>query len=374
MSKKVAIIGASYLQLPLVEKAKEMGIETHCFAWKDDAVCENIADYFYPISVTDKESILEICKKVQIDAITSIASDIAVPTICYVAEHMELISNSYAVAQNATDKYLMRKCFKANGVSSPLFYSNGDPILSIVSFPLIVKPTDRSGSRGVTMVNNRTELLMAIKRAEEESFSKQYIVEEYIEGIEVSVETISWEGEHYILTITDKVTTGAPYFVEIEHHQPSQLDEIIQQKIRQETIKALGALNIEYGAGHVELKIDNEGNVFLIEIGARMGGDFIGSHLVPLSTGYDYLKAIINISLGQFDQPVINKMQYSGIFFICKETEKLLSAIDSKKHSKNIVKKEILDGSLKEVFSSADRSGYYIYQSETSPINVVYEN
>ncbi len=88
--KKLAILGASYLQKPLIEKAKEMGIETHCFAWDNDlAVCKNISDFFYPISVLEKEQLLVKCKEIGIDGITTIATDICVPTIAFIAEKLE---------------------------------------------------------------------------------------------------------------------------------------------------------------------------------------------------------------------------------------------------------------------------------------------
>ena len=94
--RKIAIIGASYLQLPLVKRAKEMGLYTICFAWAEGAVCKDVADKFYPISIVEKEQILDVCRQEQIDGICTIASDTAAPTVAYVAEQMGLIGNSYA--------------------------------------------------------------------------------------------------------------------------------------------------------------------------------------------------------------------------------------------------------------------------------------
>lgn len=363
--KKLAIIGASYLQLPLVQKAKEMGIETHCFAWEDGAVCEDVADYFYPISILDKEKILEICQQVQVNGITTIASDAAVPTVCFIAREMGLIGNAYEDASMVTDKYKMRRRFAEFSVSSPRFViANENYSIENFRFPLIVKPTDRSGSRGVMKIEDPAELHEAVKRAQKESFTQQAIVEEYVSGSEVSVENISWQGTHYILAITDKVTTEEPYFVELEHHQPSQLNAEIQKKIKVETLKALTALNINYGASHAEFKITDKGEVFAIEVGARMGGDFIGSHLVKLSTGYDFLKGVINISLGQFEKPELHYKQCSGVYFLCKETERLLPVIQNAGNYKEIIESEITDTELHSIQCSADRSGYFIYQSE----------
>lgn len=94
MKKKIAIIGANYLQLPLVLKAKEMGLETICFAWMDGAVARTVADKFYPISVAEKEKILEVCRTERIDAVATIASDVAVPVVAHLASNLNLIGNT----------------------------------------------------------------------------------------------------------------------------------------------------------------------------------------------------------------------------------------------------------------------------------------
>ena len=363
--KKLAIIGASYLQLPLVEKAKEMGIETHCFAWEDGAVCKEIADFFYPISILDKEQILEVCEQIDIDGITSIASDAAVPTVSFVAGKMALIGNDFKDSIVATDKFQMRKRFSEFSVASPKFcIAESDYSIENFNFPVIVKPTDRSGSRGVKKIENSGDVQVAVQRAKNESFTNKAIVEEYISGSEVSVESISWNGKHYMLAITDKVTTEEPYFVELGHHQPSGLSDEIQQRIKDETLKALSALNVKYGASHSEFKITSTGEVFVIEVGARMGGDFIGSHLVKLSTGYDFVKAVIDIALGNFEEPKISESKFSGVCFLCKETEYLLPVIQHSEDFKEIVEAEITDNELHNIQCSADRSGYFIYQAE----------
>ncbi|MBC7439930.1 MAG: ATP-grasp domain-containing protein [Flavobacterium sp.] len=360
--KKLAIIGASYLQLPLVEKAKEMGIETHCFAWYEGAVCKEIADYFYPISILEKEEILQQCIKINIDGITTIATDMAVPTICYVAEKMNLITNSFISSLVSTNKSDMRMAFKKGNCSNPKFIESNVSQVNIEGFrfPLIVKPVDRSGSRGVTKVMFEYELPIAINYAISESFSKKAIIEEYIEGDEVSVETISYKGEHTVLAITDKVTTGAPHFVELAHHQPSGLKKEVQEKIKSETIACLNALEINFGAGHSEFKITSKGDVYIIEVGARMGGDFIGSHLVELSTGYDFLKGVINIALGKYETPIVKNNYFSGVYFLCKETEQILPYFISKNAFD--IQKKIQNTTLHKIKNSNDRSGYLIYK------------
>ncbi len=364
--KKLAIIGASYLQQPLVEKAKEMGLEVHCFAWEDGAVCKDIADYFYPISIVEKDDILKICQKAGIDGICTIASDVAAPTVAYVAEKMNLVGNTYESAVKANNKFLMREAFVNAGVPCPYYklVAKVEEINSLdFEFPVIVKPSDRSGSLGVSKVCSKDELKSAVHEALNVSFKKQAMVEEFIEGREISVEFISYRGKHYPLQITDKVTTEVPHFVELEHHQPSSLSKEMYETIYGITETALNALGITNGASHSEYKLTKEGRIAIMEIGGRMGGDFIGSDLVYLSTGYDFVKGVIEVALGDFEEPAITEHKHSGAYFLCKETEHLLPVFAEWRNHPEIVYCEFTDNELRYVTCSADRSGYLIYQS-----------
>ena len=343
-----------------------MGIETICFAWEEGALCKELCDKFYPVSTVEKEEILEICREEQIDGITTIASDVATLTVSYVAERMGLVGNPDKYAQTATNKYLMRQCFMENDVPSPKFCEAAGSVPKLAKnfrFPVIVKPTDRSGSRGVEKVETSKDLALAVERACNESFQKRAIIEEFVEGREISVESISYKGKHYVLQITDKVTTEAPYFVELEHHQPSSLPDNIKKQVKTIVLNALDALHIQYGASHSELKITTDGDIKVIEIGARMGGDFIGSNLVQLSTGYDFLKGVIDVAFGDFREPRITEHNYSGVFFLCEETKDILPIIQNAEKYPEIVRAEITDPELRNIEQSADRSGYMIYRS-----------
>ena len=371
MRKKLAIIGASYLQMPLVKKAREMGVESICFAWEEGAVCKDVCDRFYPVSTVDKEEVLRICREIGIDGITTIASDVAVLTVNYVAEQMGLIGNPDKFSGCATNKYLMRQCFTEHEVPSPKFCLTKGGIPETVNtfhFPVIVKPTDRSGSRGVEKVERMEDLQKAVERACDESFQKKAVIEEFVDGWEISVESISFKGKHYVLQITDKVTTGAPFFVEIEHHQPSSLPADIQARVKTIVLNALDALHIQFGASHAELKITKDGDIRVIEIGARMGGDFIGSDLVRLSTGYDFLKGVIEVALGSFEEPELKSNHCSGVYFLCKETEHLKPIIENYKKYPEIVEAEITDSVLRNIKCSADRSGYLIYKADCKKV------
>ena len=366
--KTIAIIGASYLQRPLVEKARQMGHRTICFAWAEGAVCKELCDRFYPISIVEKEAILDVCRKEQIDGICTIASDVAAPTVAYVAAQMGLTGNSYEASLRANNKYKMRQALAAAGVDCPGYMmlngaeSEGTERTEKLELPLIVKPSDRSGSLAVTKIERREDLDAAIRKAQEASFRHEAMVEEYIEGREISVEMISCRGQHYALQITDKVTTEAPHFVELAHHQPSDLPEDMQQRIFAITRRALDALGLTNGASHSEYKITAEGLIVVMEIGGRMGGDFIGSDLVRLSTGYDFLEGVIEVALGHPIDPHPQKKAHSGVYFLSAETPEVAYYIHHAADYPEIVAAEQTDETLHPLTCSGDRSGYVIYQ------------
>ena len=366
--KKLAIIRADDVLIPLVLKAKEMGIKTHCFSWdKEEYVdCKDIADYFHSISILEKELILEKCKETGIDGITSICSDIAMPTVAYVAQGMGLIGNRYEDALIMSNKYKVRQAFFKNGVSQPRYTVASkmqSPDMTELQFPLIVKPTDRCSSVGVKKVENEAELQEAVLRAQQFSYSGEAIIEEFITGCEATVDMISWQGKHYPIIISDTETTGAPYFSKIGYHQPSQLSPDIQSKILDEAKKALTALNFVYGVSDIEVKITEKGEVKLIEINPRLGADGT-EQLLKLSLGYDVIKGVIDVAMNQFEEPVFPIKKHSGICYLSKETEYLKVVMENKNNDPDIVVVQIDNEELKYLQGGGDRSGYLIYQSE----------
>lgn len=363
---KLAIIGASYLQEPLIQKAKLRNIETHVFAWAVGDVGEKSADYFYPISITEKEQILDMCKEIGIDGICSIASDLAVSTVNYVAGKMGLIGNSMESTRVSTNKHLMRLCFEQNGDPSPKsmqVQSVDDIDLSTISYPVIVKPVDRSGSRGITKVEQKEDLERAIENAKQQGFEKYALVEAFVEGDEYSVEYISFEGHHQFLSVTKKYTTGSPDFIEIAHLEPSLLSDEVVGKVQQVIEHALDSLQIKYGASHSEFKVSKDGSIKIIEIGARMGGDCIGSSLVELSTGFDYAGAVIDISLGIKPDVVIDKKGYATSRFIFSERDREQLEVIKAENPELIVCEDVKTITEEKVTDSGTRFGYYVLKA-----------
>ncbi len=365
MSRAIAIIGASYLQLPLIIKAKEMGYETHVFAWAANDVGETEADFFYPISITEKDEILEKCREIGICAICSIASDLAVETVNYIASKLGLVGNSLHSTSISTNKYLMRKAFFDNGDPSPrsILVSSESNLDTIdLPFPVIVKPTDRSGSRGVEKVFDRDELAEAVKNAIGQSLEKKAVVEEYVHGKEYSVEHISYKGVHRLLAVTKKYTTGEPHYIETGHLEPAPLNREVMEKIDKVISHALDSLEIEYGASHSEIKIDSKGDIRIIEIGARMGGDCIGSDLVMYSTGYDFVRMVIQTACGEKPDftPVCEPRAVESLFIFSQSDLDEFNRLKEQEPEKLIRVADWHPEKMGHTTDSSNRAGCYI--------------
>ena len=390
--KKLAIIGASYLQVPLILRAKEMGLETHAFAWAAGDAGERLADRFHPISIVEKDAILAACRDIGIDGICTIASDLAAVTVGYVADRMGLNGNPPECIRRSTNKHAMRQAFEEHGDPSPrsiLVESAADLRGMELKYPVIVKPLDRSGSRGITKLEapdrrqpetarpESEALAEAIENAKGQGFEKKALVEEFAEGQEYSVEGLSWQGQHRILAVTKKYTTGAPHFIETGHLQPAELSRETEAEVRRVVLHALDSLGVTCGASHSELKIAADGTIRLIEIGARMGGDFIGSDLVPLSTGADFTGDVIRCALGQEPECFRNiperpenpeKPEKPGKcaavrFVFGPEDLRILKKLKAE-HPEYLVREEIQEITDAPVTDSSARFGYYLMAAQ----------
>lgn len=368
MKQKVVIIGASDFQNPLILKAKEHGYETHVFAWKNNEIGEKTADYFYDISINEKEQILEKCKEIKPCAVCSIASDLAVTTVNYVAHNLGLVSNNPKYSKICTNKYKMRQALEKGNINVPKYLKTGKNLqlskIAEFNYPLIVKPTDRSGSRGVTLINDSKEIKAAIDNAISYSYEKKAIIEEYIDGDEYSCECISYKGKHHLLAITKKYTTGAPHFIETAHIEPSGLNDEMIKTVEEEIFKALDVLHIEYGASHSEFKINNKGKIKIIEIGARMGGDCIGSDLVQISTGHDFVQYVLDVSLGK--ELKLKETKDNNIAFIkfIFSKEDIENYKELKKTKPELIYFENISEDIEhEIVDSSTRYGFYIIKA-----------
>lgn len=369
MKQKIAIIGANEFQNPLIQKAKDMGLETHVFAWQTGDIGEKTADFFYPISITEKEKILEKCREIGISSVVSIASDLAVLTVNYIARALGFPCNNEWTDSVSTNKFLMRGALERAGISTPKYTTTDLKDMFLLpndfTYPVIVKPTDRSGSRGVSKVDAPSDLKEAIIAACGQSFTGKAIIEEYIKGPEYSCECINWNGQHKILAYTKKHTTNAPHFIETGHDQPSDIPEDMLPAVNTAMLDVLEALKIVWGAAHIEFRITSDGTVRIIEAGARMGGDCIGSDLVELSTGYDFLRMVIDVSYGRNPNFELRRRPTpSCVRFIMNKGDLIKFEEIRKNYPGQIWRASEFQIEDRRIVDSASRFGFYILRKE----------
>ena len=363
---KLAVIGANAPSIPFYKQAKALGYYIIGIAWAEGAVCKQYCDKFYPISFKEKDEVLRVCKEERIDGITSFSLESALPTVVYVAQAMGLVSNTEECVRLTETKFAQRMAFEEYGIPVPKYKKlrKGDAIDVLgMHYPIIVKPLDSGGSQGITKLDSSVGLEDALRFAFDRSRSEQAIVEEFVDGREFSVEALSHYGKHYILQITDKVTSGVPHFIEMQHHQPANITIEVADRIKAMVEKALTALKIENSPSHTEIKLNSKGELYIIEIGARLGGDFITSDLVRLSTGYDMVKGAIELAVGRFKTPIKGVAHYSGVYFYSALAPQIGDVIRKHADYPEIVEYEIDEDPLVEAFSNADRNGYFLYQS-----------
>ncbi len=366
MKMKLAILGANAAITMLIEKAKSLGYETHVFAWACGDPGEKAADFFYPISIDDKEGVLKKCKEIGICGICSITSDFAVPTVNYVARHLGLVGNSERTDVVARNKYQMRCALKEAGLFVPPFMLAGEDFklsdAECITYPVIVKPTDRWSSKGVTRVDKPEDLVAAVRYAVKESFDNKAIIEGFMNGPEYSAECICYQGVVHVLQLTQKITTDYPHYIETGHIQPSDIPSERQEEVKAFIKKAVAALDIKNSAAHAEFRLLENGHIGIIEIGARMGGDSIGTDLTPISTGMDFIRMVIDVAVGNvpcFDvvtepTPVMDK------FILTLEDLKEYKDLQ-KTAPERIIRGVVEDTDFtREVVDSNTRHGYYI--------------
>ena len=306
MKKRLMILGASVLQLPGIEQAKEMGYEVVAVDMDPNAIGFRSADICLVISTIDIPAVVQAAKDYHIDGVMTLASDMPMRTVAAVAKECGLVGIDMDTAIRATNKAEMREALAAGHVPIPEFHrvrTEAEYRAAIACFDekCIVKPADNSGSRGVYLIGNvkdEAQVEEAYEHSKQFSRSGEIVVEEYMEGPEVSVETMSIDGTCHVVQITDKLTTGAPYFVEMGHNQPSMLPEKVKEDIRRVAIAANRAIGIQNGPSHTEIKVTKRG-AKIVELGARLGGDCITTHLVPLSTGVNMVELCIRIAMGE---------------------------------------------------------------------------
>lgn len=376
--KKLLVLAAGTLQVPVIKKAKEMGFYVIAADGDENAVGLRYADKPIVVNITSEVDVLQVAKEEKINGVIHPCSEVAMTVMGRINDEFGLSGITYKTALCATNKHLMREAFKKVGAPSPQShcFDNEEEAWKCFNNEFsnsgILKPSRNSGSRGIYKIKRgilQKEFNESFQRSIMESRDKSVMLEEFIEGPEFSVEIIVWNHQVYVLTVTDKKTTDAPFFVELGHNQPSIFSQKVQNLVKSAAIAGVRALGVNNCACHAEVKFQ-DGKAYIMEIGARLGGDFISTELTHLSTGIDMVAAAINCALGI--EPNLNPTESKCgvcIRYFCPKPGKLVGIknIEALK-DRRVYQWEIyckIGDTIPMVTSSLCRSGHLIVTENT---------
>ena len=372
------VLGAGILQVPVIKKAREMGVFVIAADDDPEAVGLKFADKcVIGKHLFNLEAMLALARSEEIDGVIHPCSEVAMNTMGYINEKMGLPGIDLQTALRATNKEKMRRAFERGCAPSPksfgvVSFESAVMAARQIDGAIIVKPSRNSGSRGVTKLSkgySESEFRVAVDRAISESRDRSAMIEQFVDGPEFSVEIIVWNKEVHVLQVTDKKTTEAPYFVELGHSQPSMFPKEIVEAVKRAAVMGVKALEVNNCACHAEIKVQ-DGQAYIMEIGARLGGDFISTELTHLSTGIDMVAAAIKVALGEKPNlEPIAKPQGVAIRYFTPKPGKLVSINNVEVlNNAHIYDAEIyhqVGDTIPEVKSSLDRSGHVIVTDET---------
>jgi biotin carboxylase len=374
MHKKILIIGGGQWQVPIVRKAKEMGLVVICTNLYENSPAFKFADYSYVIDVLDKNKNLKIAKKYNIDAVITDQSDIAVNTVAYINETLGLNGLDIDTANIFTNKFRMRGELKAKGLHHPKYRlcKTLDDVVEFYKYVganIILKPLDNQSSRGVEVISNIEDIGKSFESTMIFSKNNEIIAEEFIGGIELTVEGFKYKNsDHVSFAVSKKSHFKEAFGVANSLTYLDEFDEFDIDDIKNINNKILNKLI--FGITHVEYKYFNN-KFYLIEAAARGGGTKVSSHIVPIVSGYDVNELLIDTAIGKevkFEKTLYNNQCAILKFFSFEGgVVKKIIGTEIKKINNNILELELefkVGDFLSKPTDDRGRVGYFIAYSD----------
>ena len=305
--KRVLMLGGSTSQVCAIKKAKEMGLYVIICDYLKDNPGQYHADEFYLVSTTDKEAVLELAKTLNLDAVICYASDPAAPTAAYVCEALGLPTNPYESVMVLSNKDTFREYLRENNFNVPeaYAYSDYDSFISDkdkFDYPVMVKPVDSSGSKGINKIYTEKELDFAYEDAMKYSRCKRIVVEKFIQkkGYQISGDGFSVDGKLVFRCFGNEYYSdnGIKEYVPLGECWPSVLDEETQNRVHDELQRLITCLGMKTGAYNIEVILDENDDIYILELGARNGGSLI-PQITQYATGVDMVEYTIKAALGE---------------------------------------------------------------------------
>lgn len=387
--KTVAFVEPSFYGVSFARAAFEQGHEVISIVSSTDNPkkygYEGIYNDLIVADIRDEESLYQAIRHSpyadRLDALIP-ATDYASHLTARVAERLGLRGVPYEAALKSRNKDLAREAYAEHDVPSAKFkkvrtFEEAAAAAEEIGYPVVLKPTNAASSQNVHFISNVAELQNAMDIIVEFKVTyldfqvrEEYLIEEYLEGPEFSVELFLREGEPIFSAVTEKITSPLPYFVEIVHTLPTPSHVEQEQEIVQTAVKALLAIGITNGPSHVEVKLTGKGPR-IIEVNGRPGGDNISSDLLVQAFGIDIFEATVNYYL---DRPIDIQKKYhraASIAYVTADRDGIFERIEgfeeSSQHA-NVVRSHINVSAGDPVSiarSSDDRLGYLITTGDT---------
>lgn len=300
------MLGGGFLQCFVIKKAKQLGYQVLVLDADPNAMGFQLVDKndYAVINIVDEDACLKYAQEHKVDGVLTAATDFSVLTMSRIAQEMGLPGINYEAAKRIKNKAAVRKClFDAKADDTGYSFEintleEASTILPKVKFPVMMKPCDGSGSRGASRVDKAEDFEKACKFAMDGSITHRAVAEPFVVGKEYGVESFVDNGEIHILGVMQKDMTLPPYYAELGHAIPSGLPVAVEEKIETCVHKALVALGVNHGSVNMDLLLSENGDVHIVDVGARMGGNLIGSHIIPIGTGIDYMGNMIRAAVG----------------------------------------------------------------------------
>lgn len=374
--KKVMFLGGDAHQVSAIQYAKKQGYYTILCDYLEGNLGRFHADEFHCVSTTDKQSILEIAEELTIDGIVAFAPNAALETAAYVGEKMDLPFYSTETVQLLSNKSLFRGFLKDNGFNYPkskCFTSVKDTEgkLNDFQFPLIIKPVDSSGSRGIARIDHMDEFEQAFENALSNSRIKVVIIEEYIEMthecmIGGDIVVINGEIKFFGIINGHRDVENNPC-IPLGNSYPTIIENERIVLVRQEIQKVIDLLGIKFGAMNIDVIFGENERPYIIEINARNGGNMVSS-LLRKATGVDLVGLSVEMAVNNKDYHFTENLtnQYFSTYYLRSyERGRLLNIDFNEKIKENIIKKYMYKayGDEVDVFDGLDKIiGIYLFK------------
>jgi biotin carboxylase len=373
--KQLMIIGAGKFQLPGIKKALELGLEVIATDGNPDAPGLKVATRSEVLDVKDIKGHLKLAKSLKLNGVLSISAEPPLRTVAAVAKEKKLTTTSLKAIEIGLNKGLQRRLFLKNKLSQPRFalaknYKEALKAVSAIGFPSVIKPVDNAGSRGVYVLENKSELRLATKQAFSFSKTKEIIIEEFIEGTECTVDGITIGGKHHILAISDKYKPESKFRVATQLCYPARFPQAVITEIEKMMKKAYSAMGIDNAPTHSEVIVSKNKPV-IVEVACRGGGFYIFTHAVEATSGIDVLSLWIKTCLGESVK--VGKPLKRGVVlkWLAPSPGKLraINGVDRLKKIKGLIDYGFFikpGGEIPELTTDGKRTGYILIKGRDS--------